>query len=319
MTTYYIKDANGNLVPVNTTPIGAQPSAQSISMVHASDALAEPGGAPITGAAMPAGGVGLTGWLSAIWKAGTGTQTVAWSGQSVSLSGNLPSFAAPPTVNLGALNGAATDANLTAISGAAGAAAPALASGASGLLGWLRKIVDTLAGGLTVSWTGQSVAATQSGTWNIGSIATLPSLPAGSNAIGNVGVSSLPSLPAGSNAIGNVGVNSLPALPAGSNNIGSVTAANRAVGAANVAPAQVSVGTTAMLLAAARTGAVGIGRIAATIFNNGAAPVFVGGAGVTIANGFPVPAGVSITINTTAALYGISGATGQNVGVLESY
>jgi hypothetical protein len=42
--------------------------------------------------------------------------------------------------------GAATDSNLTAIGGAAGASPPALASGASGLVGWLRKINDTLAG-----------------------------------------------------------------------------------------------------------------------------------------------------------------------------
>jgi hypothetical protein len=37
-----------------------------------------------------------------------------------------------------------------------------------------------------------TVAATQSGTWNIGSISTLPSIPAGNNNIGDVDVASLP-------------------------------------------------------------------------------------------------------------------------------
>ena len=65
-------------------------------------------------------------------------------------------------------------------------------------------------------------AVTQSGTWNVGSITTLPALPTGTNAIGSVGVTSLPALPTGSNAIGSVGVTSLPSLPTGSNAIGSV-------------------------------------------------------------------------------------------------
>lgn len=43
--------------------------------------------------------------------------------------------------------------------------------------------VDDNGGSLTVDGT---VAATQSGTWNIGSVATLPSLPAGANTIGAV-------------------------------------------------------------------------------------------------------------------------------------
>lgn len=69
-----------------------------------------------------------------------------------------------------------------------------------------------------------TVAATQSGTWNIGSITTLPtiSLGASSNNIGDVDVLSLPSIPAGTNNIGKVDVNALPSIPAGSNTIGKV-------------------------------------------------------------------------------------------------
>ena len=79
--------------------------------------------------------------------------------------------------------------------------------------------------------TGSNVigGVTQSGTWNVGSITTLPSLPTGTNAIGSVGVTSLPALPTGSNAIGSVGVTGTvtvslgAALPTGSNVIGGVT------------------------------------------------------------------------------------------------
>lgn len=71
----------------------------------------------------------------------------------------------------------------------------------------------------TVSGT---VAATQSGTWNIGSITTLPALAAGTANIGDVDVLTLPALPAGTNNIGDVDVLTLPSLPAGTNNIGDV-------------------------------------------------------------------------------------------------
>ena len=77
MTAYYLKDANGNQFPVTSTPIGPQAGASAICTTPASDAVAEPGGAAITGASMPAGGVGLTGWLSAIWKAITGTLAIS--------------------------------------------------------------------------------------------------------------------------------------------------------------------------------------------------------------------------------------------------
>jgi len=50
--------------------LGAKAGAGSLSFASATDlANLEPAGAPITGQAMPAGGLGLTGWLSAIYKA----------------------------------------------------------------------------------------------------------------------------------------------------------------------------------------------------------------------------------------------------------
>lgn len=88
MTTYYAKDANGNLFPVSPAPIGPQPGAGAYCFTPATDALAEPGGAVVTGAAMPPGGAGLTGWLSAIWKTLTGILTVS-DAQSAPFAGAI--------------------------------------------------------------------------------------------------------------------------------------------------------------------------------------------------------------------------------------
>lgn len=81
---------------------------------------------------------------------------------------------------------------------------------------------------LSVNLTGDlRTIAKQSGTWNIGSITTLPALPTGSNTIGavtqagtwNIGsVTSLPALAAGSNTIGTVNLGTLN---------GAATAANQ--------------------------------------------------------------------------------------------
>jgi len=64
-------------------------------------------------------------------------------------------------------------------------------------------VAQATAANLNATVTG-TVAATQSGTWNIGSITTLPSLPAGSNAIGSVSVSNFPSTQAVSGTV-NIG------------------------------------------------------------------------------------------------------------------
>ena len=76
-------------------------------------------------------------------------------------------------------------------------------------------------------------SVTQSGTWNIGTITTLPALATGANTIGNVG------LIAGAAAIGSVSVTALPALVAGSAIIGSakITDGTNTVGIATGAGA----------------------------------------------------------------------------------
>ena len=90
---------------------------------------------------------------------------------------------------------------------------------------------------LALLWSGAAFAQTGPIGMSPGSVAvrSLPSLPAGSNAIGTVGVTALPAIPTGSNTIGavnaiqsgtwNVGtITTLPALAAGTNNIGIVAA-----------------------------------------------------------------------------------------------
>ena len=78
--------------------------------------------------------------------------------------------------------------------------------------------------------------------------------------------------------------------------------------------AQVSVGATPTLIAAARTG-----RDMVTIINHGTTLTFIGSAGVTITTGFLLPANAALTIPTTAAVYGVVEAATQTVSVLESY
>jgi hypothetical protein len=91
------------------------------------------------------------------------------------------------------------------------------------------------------------------------------------------------------------------------------------VGAMNFATAQANVGTAATLIVDMRAGPSGSGRVAVTIYNNGSATIYLGGAGVTTSNGLPLVAGASITINAMAAVYGIAASGSQNVGTLETF
>jgi len=91
----------------------------------------------------------------------------------------------------------------------------------------------------------------------------------------------------------------------------------RSIGSVNLATSQVSVATTATQIVAARAG-----RNAVTITNiTGAQQVYVGAAGVTAANGALIPAtvGASITVPTSAAVFGIALTAAQTVSALETY
>ena len=116
-----------------------------------------------------------------------------------------------------------------------------------------------------------------------------------------------------------VSIATLPALPTGSNAIGSVGVNNNSVGSAAFAASQASIGTAAAQIVAARTGAAGTGRIAVTLYNAGSATVYFGTSGVTTSTGMPLPAGATATITTQAAIYGIAASGTQTIGVMESF
>jgi hypothetical protein len=91
------------------------------------------------------------------------------------------------------------------------------------------------------------------------------------------------------------------------------------LGSGALATAQASIGVTASQIVAARTGGVGTGRIAVTLYNFGSATIYFGNTGVTATTGMPLPVGASVTLNTTAALYGIAASGTQTIGVTETF
>jgi hypothetical protein len=153
------------------------------------------------------------------------------------------------------------------------------------------------------AWT---VAATQSGTWSVAQSGTWTVNIAASQTIG---------LAAGSNVIGavtqsgtwSVGVSGTVAVTqSGTWTVGIAPP----VGYANFAPGQVaSVTSSATSICAARTGAAGTGRGNITVFNTGANTIYLGGSGVTTSTGLPLYPGGSVTLPTTAAIYGICAST----------
>ncbi len=90
------------------------------------------------------------------------------------------------------------------------------------------------------------------------------------------------------------------------------------IGLPNFSPGQVSITTAATLIAAARTGAPGTGRSTVTIVNNSANAVTIGGSGVTTTTGVTIPASGTLTLQTTAAIYGVAGSA-STVSYYELY
>lgn len=96
---------------------------------------------------------------------------------------------------------------------------------------------------------------------------------------------------------------------------------NTQIGVANFVPAQVSVGATATLIVAARTGAAGIGRKTVCVTNTGSMVVYLGGSGVTTSTGDYLAgvAGAGKCFDTQAAIYGIVGTGSETVSETETY
>ncbi len=136
------------------------------------------------------------------WTLGSGTNSVA-------LGGTLPAFASTPTVNLGALNGAALDTSVQGVKSALGS--PFQAGGSIG---------NTSFGALVTQWGGTTLgAATGVGTAASGNVPTVNAdiLVGGSAAAtGNpvpITYGSGVSLPSGSNTIGAVNQGTANATP----------------------------------------------------------------------------------------------------------
>lgn len=85
-----------------------------------------------------------------------------------------------------------------------------------------------------------------------------------------------------------------------------------------IATNQVSVGTGATQIVPPRPD-----RRSVTLVLKGAAPVetFIGGPGVTVNNGYPMPAvaGASLKIDSAGAIYGIVASGTQVVGYIEHF
>jgi hypothetical protein len=100
----------------------------------------------------------------------------------------------------------------------------------------------------------------------------------------------------------------------------SVLITNKPVGSAAFATSQASIGTSAAAIVSARTGAPGTGRIAVTLYNAGAQTVYYGASSsVTTSTGMPLAPGASVTLDTTAAVYGIAASGTNTIGVTETY
>lgn len=207
-TTPFTPTGAATLSVSSTSSRVALPSGVTVLLVNngAADLAFKLGNSTVTAAttdyALPAG-------RAIVLAAGANTH-IAGITASGSTTLQVTAGSGTPVISGGGGGGGGGSTSVTAT-----AAAPSYAEGSS-----TNPLSVTLAGDLRTS-------AKQSGTWNIGSITTLPALPTGSNTIGavtqagtwNIGsVTTLPALPAGANTIGTVNLGTLN---------GAATAANQ--------------------------------------------------------------------------------------------
>ena len=175
---------------------------------------------------VPAGGwmaysVGSNAYLAAISSSGTTALNVSGGSGLPTGAGGGGAGASIPTGSAGSPNAAVV--SVQGVSGGTAepvslAALPALAAGANTI-----GAVTQASGPWAVSWSAQTVAATQSGSWTIGGLGTAGT-PSG-GVVSIQGVSGGQALPVSGTfwqTTQPVSLSSLPALAAGSNAIGSV-------------------------------------------------------------------------------------------------
>jgi hypothetical protein len=211
---------------------GVQTSANSTSVTVASDqSNLEPAGVPITGQAMPTGGVGLTGWLSGIYKllnsatpAGTntiGAVTQAGAPWTISLPTNAAQDGTDPGVpgvanqgtgirgwlatiaallKLGTQNKAASASVTIATDqgnlepGGTAITGVSMPTGGIGLTGWLSALYQALVAA-TPAGTNVIGAVTQSGTWAINTVASITAVVTTKPQVGGVDISTTNPVP----------------------------------------------------------------------------------------------------------------------------
>ncbi len=143
----------GSAVPVDATAIGYQNASGNLAIPSASAGLPiSDTGASATGVSQPPGGSGLSGWLSGIYSKLTGTLSVSWSGQSVSVS-SLPAI--PAGANAIGTIGVTSIPDAAFGSGSTVSAVNTAFSGLSGLstAGFAKLILTcTAAGTANVTW-----------------------------------------------------------------------------------------------------------------------------------------------------------------------
>jgi len=151
-------------------------------------------------------------------------------------------------------------------------------------------VTVALSGGSLPAGSNVIGAVTQSGTWNIGSITTLPSLPAGSNVIGGVTQSG------GWTVTANAGTGTLAVIERG----------------ATIASTSASVTTTSgQIVASSAT------RRTIVLTNLGTDYVWIGASGVTDNQGIRLAPGQALTIDRspTAAVHAKAASGTQTVAI----
>jgi hypothetical protein len=179
------KELASGLTIGGSVAVSNLPTTQTVTgMVVTSD-----NGASVAGVAMPVGGSGVTGWLSAIWSKLAGTLGVSVANWPLiqAISGTVSVINLPATQTVA---GTVSVSNLPSIQAVTGTVATfdtgatiagtTLPAGCAGITGWLSAIWSRLAGTLTVSVSNLPANQTISG-----SIA-VTNLPSTQSVIGSV-------------------------------------------------------------------------------------------------------------------------------------
>lgn len=292
--------STGAAVPSSATAVGFQNAAGNLVLPTPSAGLpVADSGAAITGATIPAGGVGLTGWLSAIWS--------KLSSQVATSAGNAGrAVISDPSSGVGAFVSIFHNADNQAL----GTVYGILTGGVDELVNGSGNL-DRKRGvsGDAMAITG--LAAEVPMVFNGSSYDRLRSV-SGDAASSTGIVQEAVALWNGATYDRWYGDKSYGAWV----NIKSSATIPTTETYAYLATAQVSVAATATLIVAARTG-----RKEVTIVNHGTTAVYLGPSGVATTTGQLLAgvAGEGITYSGGAAVYGIAATGSQTVSVAEVY